>query len=372
MSATATKWDYDVAVVGGGSAGYAAARTAASHGLKTALVEGAEQMGGLCILRGCMPSKALLYASEVLHLANNAKTWGIRVDEVGFNFHQVMARKNAMIQDFAEYRVKQLENGKFRLVRATARFTDPHTLVLSDGKQLTAANFVIATGSTPPPALSRNCKSSVHEQRQRAGTHQAAALFDRPRRWRRGDGIWAVFARFGVKVTQIQRSPHVLHGFDTDAAEVLETVFRREGVTLYTGTKLADSRRLGHGKEVTFEHNGKSIRVHADEVFYGLGRVPRISNLGLDKIGVDVLHTRVVTDSRMRTTIPHIYAAGDCAGLHEIVHIAIQQGETAALNIAGNDRKMDYRLLSEVIFTDPQAAIVGLTESARSWTTSLT
>ena len=152
MSRTQAGFDYDLAVIGGGSGGYAAARTAASEGLKTVVIEGGREVGGLCILRGCMPTKALLYAAEVLRLAGHAQPWGIRVEDVSFNFTQVMARKDAMIKDFADYRQQQLESGKFKFLRAMARFVDPHTLELSAGEKLTARNFVIATGSVVSPS----------------------------------------------------------------------------------------------------------------------------------------------------------------------------------------------------------------------------
>ena len=125
------KFDYDVAILGGGSAGYAAARTAAGAGLQTVVIEGGEEVGGLCILRGCMPTKALLYAAEVMHLAGHAGPWGIRAGRVGFDFKKVMARKNALIKDFADYRVKQLNGGKFEFIRANARFVDAHTVKLT-------------------------------------------------------------------------------------------------------------------------------------------------------------------------------------------------------------------------------------------------
>src|ERR1700677_1005300 len=142
------EYDYDVAVIGGGSGGYAAARAAANAGLKTAVIEGGREVGGLCILRGCMPTKALLYAAEVKHLAEHAETWGVSAGKVSFDFTKVMARKNAQIKDFADYRVQQLNTGKFKFIRANAKFLDAHTLELSDKKKLTAKNFVIATGSS--------------------------------------------------------------------------------------------------------------------------------------------------------------------------------------------------------------------------------
>jgi len=147
-------FDYDVAILGGGSAGYAAARTVAGTGLRAVVIEGGAEVGGLCILRGCMPTKALLYAAEVLHRAGHAAPWGIRAENVGFDFAQVMARKNALIKEFADDRRQQLAGGKFKFIRATARFLDPHTVVLSNAEPpVTAAHFVITTGSVvaPPP-----------------------------------------------------------------------------------------------------------------------------------------------------------------------------------------------------------------------------
>ena len=149
--------DFDLAILGGGSAGYAAARVAAAAGLKTVVIEGGPEVGGLCILRGCMPSKALLYAAEVLHLARAAKTWGLKIPKADFDFKAVMARKKGMVEEFAHYRREELSNGKFKLLRACARFQDAHTLALSEArgrcpKFLTAKHFVISTGSVAAPA----------------------------------------------------------------------------------------------------------------------------------------------------------------------------------------------------------------------------
>ena len=172
------------------------------------------------------------------------------------------------------------------------------------------------------------------------------------------------FARFDVKVTQIQRSPHVLKEFDADAADVVEKVFRREKVKLFTGTRLLDARRNGKRKVIVFEQNGKRLRAEADEILLALGRSPNTAGLGLENAGVATDQGRIISDARMRTSAPHIYAAGDCTGPHEIVHIAIQQAEIATHNLLHprTPRRMDYRLLTNVVFTDPQVATVGLTE----------
>ncbi len=175
---------FDLAVLGGGSAGYAAARTAAAAGLKTVVIEGGKEVGGLCILRGCMPSKALLYAAEVLHLARKAKAWGLRVPKAGFDFKAVMARKNAMIADFANDRRKDLSAGRFQFIRAHASFVDPHTVALSHGKgdapgRVNAKYFVVCTGSVTLPARVAGAGGNrVYDQRRRALVAQAAAVAD--------------------------------------------------------------------------------------------------------------------------------------------------------------------------------------------------
>lgn len=356
---------YDVVVIGGGSAGYAAARRAANAGLGTAVIEGGEEVGGLCILRGCMPTKALLYAAEVMHLTRHPDVWGVRTQKAGFDFSQVMARKNALIKDFADYRRQQLESGKFKFIRAQGRFTDPHTLALSTGETVRARYFVISTGSlvapSPLPKLTQAGYLTSDTALELKKLPKSLIVL--------GGGATAMefgqfFARFDVKVTLIQRSEHVLHEFDPDATSVLENVFRREDVEVFTGTKLLDAGLDGELKTVSFLHHGEEVRVTAEEIFFGLGRIPNTTSLGLDKAGVATEWGRIIANERMQTSAPHIYTAGDCTGPYEIVHLAVQQGEIAAHSIARPEapKQMDYRLKAEVIFTDPQIAVVGLTE----------
>jgi pyruvate/2-oxoglutarate dehydrogenase complex dihydrolipoamide dehydrogenase (E3) component len=359
------RFDFDAAVIGGGSGGYAAARTTAGAGLKTVVIEGGEEVGGLCILRGCMPTKALLYAAEVKHLAEHAETWGVRAGKVSFDFARVMARKNAQIKDFADFRVQQLNSKRFKFIRANAKFLDGNTIRLNSGQRLTAKHFVIATGSSVSP--------SPLPQLDDVGfitSDDAVALKKLPGSLIiLGGGAIACefaqfFARFGVKVTLIQRSGHVLKEFDTDAGMEIEKVFRREGINVFTGTKLLDANRKGKLKTVSFEHGGKTVSVSAGEILFALGRVPNTASLGLENAGVKTESGRVITNGRMQTSAPHIFAAGDCTGPHEIVHIAVTQGEIAAHNIAQpkSPRRMDYRLLISIVFTEPQVAFVGLTE----------
>lgn len=368
--------------------------------MKTVVIEGGNEVGGLCILRGCMPSKALLYAAEVLHLARNADTWGLKVKSAGFNFTKVMQRKAKMIAGFADYRREQLQHGRFKFIRAHAKFLDPHTLELNshtpsadvrrrngvvlqesassrrrlqsgDGaavertQRLTARYFIIATGSViaapPLPSLEEvGYLTSDHALSLKKLPKSMIVL---------GGGAIACelaqfFARFDVRVTMIQRSPHILKEFDEDAAKVIETVFRREGIRLFTGTRLVEVNHAGKQKVVGFEHAGQIMRVQADEILFALGRTPNTASLALDRARVQTEQGRIVTNARMQTSARHIFAAGDCTGPHEIVHLAIQQAEVAAHNLAHprTPRTVDYRLLTSVVFTDPQVATVGLTE----------
>jgi pyruvate/2-oxoglutarate dehydrogenase complex dihydrolipoamide dehydrogenase (E3) component len=361
------KFDFDLAVIGAGSGGYAAARTGAAAGLKTAVMEGGRQVGGLCILRGCMPSKALLYAAEVKHLAEHAGTWGVSTGAVSFNFARVMARKDAQVADFAGYRVQQLNRGKFKFIRASARFLDPHTLGLSNGQTVTAKHFVIATGSrVAPPPLPQLAGAGF------ITSDEALSLKRLPKSLIvLGGGAIACelaqfFVRFGVRVALIQRSGQVLREFDADAGAVVETVFRREGVRVFTGTRLLDAQRRGQLKTVYFEQDGKRLSVSASEILCALGRVPDTEPLQLPNAGVPTEGGRIIAGDTQQTGAPHIYAAGDCTGPHEIVHLAIQQGENAVYNLLHprSPRRMDYRLLISVVFTEPQVAVVGLTEKA--------
>jgi pyruvate/2-oxoglutarate dehydrogenase complex dihydrolipoamide dehydrogenase (E3) component len=291
----------------------------------------------------------------------------VRAGKVSFDFAKVMARKNLLIKDFADFRVQQLNAGKFKFIRANAKFLDAHTVALSNGKKLTAKYFVIATGSRVAP--------SPLPQLDEAGfitSDDAVALKRLPKSLiiLGGGAIACEFAqffqRFGVKVTLIQRSEKLLKEFDADAGTEIEKVFRREGMQVFTGTKLVDAKRKGKLKSVSFEQDGRIISVTAEEILFALGRVPNTASLGLENAGVKLENGRVIANDKMQTSAPHIFAAGDCCGPHEIVHIAIQQGETAVHNMMKPKapRWMDYRLLISVVFTEPQVATVGLTEKS--------
>jgi pyruvate/2-oxoglutarate dehydrogenase complex dihydrolipoamide dehydrogenase (E3) component len=357
---------YDFVVIGGGSAGFNAARCAVSFGLKTAIVDGARELGGLCILRGCMPSKTLLYMADVLHLAQKGKTFGLKIPSARADLKAIHARKQKIIAEFADYRVKALQSGKFDLIRSHARFLDPHTIELADGRSLRAKNILIGTGSRvampPVPGLAEAKTWTSDDVLELDFIPKSVIVL--------GGGIVACelaqfLNRIGSRVTLVQRSRNILRDHSTDASTVVQQAFVDEGIELFAGTQLERVGRDRRGFTVEFIHDGKRITRRAAHIFNALGREPNTAPLNLAAAGVKTrANGQIVINRWQQTSAPHIYAAGDCSGPHEIVHVAIQQGELAARHAAGVKglKPVDYSLLLNVVFTDPQLATIGRLE----------
>ncbi len=354
---------YDFVVIGGGSAGYNAGRVAASLGRRVAVVDGARQLGGLCILRGCMPSKTLLYMADVLHLAQKGATFGLKIPTAQANMKAIHARKKKIIGDFADYRVQQLKAGKYDLIRSHARFLDAHTLELADGGKLRAKQFLIGTGS----------KVSVPD---------IAGLKDTPF-WTSDDvlnldfipksvivlggGIVACelsqfLQRIGTRVILVQRSPNILRDHSEAASRAVQQAFVDDGIELFAGTHIHEVAADRQGVKVKFHYKGKTIIRRAAHLFNALGREPNTGSLNLAAAGVKTRpNGQVIINRWQQSSVPHIYAAGDCSGPVEIVHVAIQQAELAARHAARvrGLKPIDYGLLLNVVFTDPPLATIG-------------
>ena len=366
--------NYDFLIIGGGSAGYAAARTAASLGLKTCVVDGAAELGGLCILRGCMPSKTLLESSSRFATLRRAREFGLRAEGLEIHGDEILARKRRIIGGFASYRQEQLANGTFTLVRGTARFADPQSVevTLREGgtQRISARAFLLATGSVvsdvPLTSLKEVGFWTSDDLLESATIPDSIIIL--------GGGATAVefatyFAGLGREVTIIQRSEQLLKGADRDVADALAEGLRARGVKVFTGTKLLNAERAGDLKRVTFEHVGEMKRVEAVQILHALGRSPNLHGLVLENAGVELSQSRPVMHATQQTSQPNIFAAGDACGPYEVVHIAIQQGEIAARNAArilsGDSaqlEEMDYRLKLYAVFSDPEVACVGRTE----------
>lgn len=366
---------YDFIVIGGGSAGYAAASTAARLGLRTAVIDGGEEIGGLCILRGCMPSKTFLESSRRAEVIRHAAEFGLKAEYHGVDASAVQARKRFLISDFAGYRQGQLEKGTFDFIRGRAQFIDANTLdvrLRAGGEQRIAGrSFLIAVGSridVPEiPGLVETGFLTSDEVLASEEYPDSVCLL--------GGGAIALelasfYSGLGIKTTVVQRGRHLLKEMDEDIATALLEGMRKRDVTVHVDTHLNRIEKVGGAKRVEFTEAGtESVTVEAAEIVVALGRKPAIGALGLGAAGVETHRGYCQADAEQRTSVPHIFAAGDVCGPFEVVHLAVEQGTLAARNAArllgklsGSPEQMDYTLKLFATFTQPQAAMVGLTE----------
>lgn len=357
---------FDLIVLGGGSAGYAGARTGVELGKKVAVVDGAKELGGLCILRGCMPSKTLIYSAEVLHLAQNGKKFGLNIPKAEADFPAIHKRKKEVIGEFQEYREEQLKDGRFELFQQMGKFTGEREITLADGTILTADKILISTGSkiSTPPVQGLDLPGILTSDEILELDRKLESVIVL------GGGVVACelaqfLSRTGSKTTLIQRSPNILKSMSPEVSDAVIGAFREEGMNVFTGTNDLKIQKTSEGYTATFQHDGESVTVEAAEVVNALGRIPSTANLGLENVQIETLRSgHIQTNEFQQTTNPDIYAAGDCAGPHEVVHVAILQGECAVKKaFGGNPEPMDYDPLLTVVFTDPQAAFVGLSEA---------
>jgi pyruvate/2-oxoglutarate dehydrogenase complex dihydrolipoamide dehydrogenase (E3) component len=357
------KQKFDFLVLGGGSAGYAAARTFYEHGCSVAVVDSANELGGLCILRGCMPSKTLIYSAEVLHLAQKGNIFGFSGQKPVADLAAMNIRKREIISDFADYRKEQLEDGRFSLFRSQGKLAGSNLVELQDGTMIEADKIVISSGSEISipniPGLSEvNFKTSDDVLDLDTVPEECVVL---------GGGVVGCelaqfLSRVGSKVTILQRGNRLLKSFSTDASDVVQKAMVQEGLDLKLGVDLKKFTALGDDKiVVSYMQDGDLKEMETNFLFMALGRTPSTGSLNLKNAEVELLPSgHIRTDQFQRTSCRSIYAAGDCAGPHEIVHVAIKQGETAALHALGKKTKpIHYKYLLSVIFTDPQLAMVG-------------
>jgi pyruvate/2-oxoglutarate dehydrogenase complex dihydrolipoamide dehydrogenase (E3) component len=366
---------FDFIIIGGGSAGYAAARTAHGEGLRVAVVDGAADLGGLCILRGCMPSKTLIESADRALTTRHAAEFGLKVQSSGVDLTVIRDRKRALIADFAGYREGQLTDGRFVLYRGHAAFVDAHTLEIlpRDGSasfQVTARSFCLTTGSlasVPPIAgLAETGFWTSDDILDAAELPQRFAVLG-------GGAIALEMAHYleamGRQVTLIQRSAQFLTGTDPECSAVIEKAYIQRGITCHLGTQIQRVSQHENGKRLDYLHGGEARQLDVDEILLAMGREPATAGLQLDAAGVSLDGKKIQVQPTMQTTQPHIFSAGDVCSPLDVVHIAIQQGEIAARNAARLLRgetateMMDYRLLLFGVFSHPQVAVIGASEA---------
>ncbi|HTV72278.1 MAG TPA: FAD-dependent oxidoreductase [Candidatus Acidoferrales bacterium] len=359
------RFSYDLVVVGAGSGGYAAARTARDAGASVALVDHGP-LGGLCILRGCMPSKTLLATSDTAQEIRQAARLGINVGEPAVDLTAVMRRKAQIIDGFASYRAESLRS--FPLYEGRAQFLNAREVHVGDDIVLQATSFVIATGSVVAPPMLAGLRETgfIDSDDALVVERLPSSLIVL------GGGYVATelgqfFARLDVPTTMLIRSPRLLSSEDDDIGDALTLYFRTEGITVQSGVQLLRVERDGEEKVVSYLQEGEERSARAAEILYALGRVPNIASLELERAGVVAHHvTGISVGPDLRTSVPNIFAVGDVTGAFPLVHVAIYQGEIAARNaLSGRAERADYTLQkAHTIFTDPQVAVVGETEKS--------
>ncbi len=359
---------FDVVVLGGGTGGYVAAIRSAQLGLKTALVD-AGKVGGTCLHRGCIPTKALLHTAELYHTFQHREEFGLTATKVGLDYAKTMAKKEKVVTQLWKGVEFLLKKNKVTLVAGWGRLVDAgHVEVESaEGKTvLTARDIVIATGSVP-----RELPDLPFDGKQILSSDHVLAKTDIPKSIviLGGGAIGVEFASmyndFGAEVTLIEMLPHILPQDDEEIAGELAKLLTRRGIKVLAGTKfnLKSVAKTASGISATVTGpDGKDASVAGDALLIAVGRQAITADIGLDKAGVKVDRGFVTVDDHYRTNVPHIYAIGDVIGGYLLAHVAAHEGMIAVETIAGqNPELLDSTRVPRVTYSRPEVASVGLT-----------
>jgi dihydrolipoamide dehydrogenase len=355
--------DCDVAVLGGGPGGYTAAIRAAQLGAKVVCIEQEPALGGTCLRVGCIPTKAWVQTAFALKEADESfGKFGVRVGRPELDFPAAVAWKNGVVDQMTGGIASLFKANGVEWANGKGRFADANTITVEGGEDVAFRSAIVATGSFPlrPPIEgldSPRCVDSTGLLAQTEVPRRLVVL---------GGGIIgcefaSIFARFGTEVTIVEMLETLIPQEDADAAKELAKQFKRRDIALQLGkqcTKVEDD-----GSKLTV-HFGEGETVEADLMLVSVGRGPLVEGLGLEEIGVQLDRRKgIAADEHRRTTVPHIYAVGDCAGYWQLAHTAFREGEVAAENALGHDAIVDNRAVPRPIYTDPEIAGVGLTEA---------
>src|SRR6202165_2496010 len=351
---------FDVVILGGGPGGYVAALRAAQLGAKTAIVE-KDRLGGTCLVRGCIPTKALLQSSELYTLAKSGAEFGVIADNIAFDWAAAQKRKTAVVDQLVKGVEGLLKAGGVPVLRGAGRLVG-NGIVEVAADRITAKDIVIATGS----AIARiPLKGAEHT----IDSDQILELKEVPARLAIiGGGVVgmefaAMFAALGSKVTVLEMLPQVLPMVDADLVNVYTKHLAGLGGAVHTNSKVAEVAKVKSALQVRFSEGGEGGAVDADQVLLAVGRAPYTEGLGAEEAGVKLERGRVVVDAHLRTTASGVWAIGDVIGGIMLAHIASYEGICAVENIAGNgNRTPDYHAAPNCIYIDPEIAHVGLGE----------
>lgn len=360
-----SQYDYDIAVLGGGPGGYVAAIRASQLGKKVALIE-ARELGGTCLNRGCIPTKALLHGAEVYEQTINASVFGVNTAEVGYNYSKMAAYKTAAVEKLVSG-IGMLEKAHgVTVIKGFGRLADTHNIdVVQSADEHINVSFdklILATGSSPvkPPIEGIDGKNIVTSDDILAMTELPDSFVII------GGGVIGIefatlFATLGKPVTVIEMMPSILPGADADIVRTCLRVLKKKKVTIVNNAKVT---KLEGGDIVTvsYELNGKVKTAEGACCVVSVGRKAETRNIGLEELGIEFNRNFIVIDDHCRTNIENIYAIGDITGKIQLAHVASAQGLVAAANAAGMDEVMDYSVVPACIYTSPEIAFVGISE----------
>ncbi len=357
-----------VAVIGGGPGGYAAAFRAADLGLDVTLVEMEPRCGGTCLLRGCIPSKALLQTAELIWDAAEAYHRGVRFEKPQLDLDKLRSWKDGIVQKLALGLDNLAKKRSVQILRARAFFEDAHTLRL-EGSEITHLKFrhaVVAVGSEPM-TLSGISPSPQGRIMDSTG---ALALQEIPKRLLVVGGgyigleLGCAYAVFGSRVTLVHRGTNILGGVDEDLVRPLAKRIGAVFESVRYETEVAELREEADAVEAVLKGPAGTVRERFDRILIAIGRAPRSRGIGLEHAGVAVNEAGFIqVDDQRRTSVPHIYAVGDVVGQPMLAHKAMREGKVAAEAIAGMPSAYDVQAVPAVVYTDPQIAWAGLTEN---------
>ena len=368
---------YDIAILGGGPAGYTAAIRAGQCGLKVALIEATDKLGGTCLHWGCIPTKALLFNAEVWEHVQNAAEFGIEnLGTPTLNWERVLARKSSITLKHAKGLDFLMKKNKVTVVQGYGRLTGPaqdgiHTLAVTaaDGatQQVRARNVFLATGSDakllpglkPDDRILTNMEILTLPQPPKSLVVIGGGAV--------GVEFSSIFRSFGAEVTLVEFLPRLVPNEDAEVSKELARVFRKRGIEAWTGARVESVQRTDSGVRVIFtDANGKQQTKEADKVLVAVGRAPRTADIGLEKVGLATDRGYLAVNEWMETPVAGIYALGDIvAGLPQLAHVGAMCGMVVAAKLANKyARPVRRERIPACTYCEPQIGSVGLTEAA--------
>ena len=353
---------YDLAIIGGGPAGYVAAENAGAKGLRTILFEKRE-LGGVCLNEGCIPTKTLLYSAKMYEHAQGGKKYGVTAENVAFDYKKITDRKTKVVRKLVAGIKMKMEQHNVEVVHGDAYIESGSTTginITCEGESYEAAKLLICTGSeafVPPiPGVEGNEAVLTNREILALTTAPESLVVI-------GGGVIGMeFASFynslGVPVTVIEMLPEILGGMDKEIAEMLRGIYAKRGVKFCLGCKVTAI----DGNNVHYtDGEGNELTAEGDKILISVGRRPVLKGFGLENIAVEA-ERGIKTNEYMQTSMPNVYAAGDVTGFSLLAHTASREAEVAVNHILGKEDRMEYNAIPGIVYTNPEVSSVGLTE----------